>query len=230
MDTLGTLELIQRSGFDYSWFVLNKRIVEKEFVLSGSEQNPELTAKNLPLYLANRALKDVPEPVQAFVDRGPDFVSARSVDALVRKMNTLVGSDEISASALKRQIEHRDREMFAPHSRDPQVAAIHRSRAYIGDNLVRTVPPHRILDRDAGPLIAIKMNILTRKTLGGLQTDLSGRVLGADGAPISGLMAVGEAAGFGGGGLHGYRALEGTFLGGCLFTGLRAGRAARRMV
>nr|WP_245548320.1 FAD-binding dehydrogenase [Gordonia araii] len=229
-DTLGTLELIRQSGYDYSWFVLNKRIIEKEFVLSGSEQNPELTGKNLAAYLASRALDDVPKPVQAFLDRGADFVQAGGIGELVRKMNRLAGDSLIDAAALRRQIVARDRAAMDPHSRDPQIRGIRRSLNYVGDNLVRTTPMHRILDPAAGPLIAIKMNILTRKTLGGLQTDLSGRVLGGDAKPIPGLLAVGEAAGFGGGGVHGYRALEGTFLGGCLFTGRRAGRAAARMV
>ncbi|NLG46291.1 FAD-binding dehydrogenase [Gordonia sp. (in: high G+C Gram-positive bacteria)] len=229
-DTLGTLEMIQKSGHEYSWFVLNKRIIEKEFVLSGSEQNPELTSKNLPLYLANRALDDVPKPVQAFLDRGPDFVTATTVEGLAARMNKLVGKDLINAADLKKQIRHRDREAFNPNTTDEQIRGIRRSLAYPGDSIVRTVPMHRILDPEAGPLIAIKMNILTRKSLGGLQTDLSGRVLGHNGKPVPGLMAVGEAAGFGGGGVHGYRALEGTFLGGCLFTGRQAGRAARRMV
>ena len=229
-DTLGTLELIARSGYEYSWFVLNKRIIEKEFVLSGSEQNPELTAKNLPLYLANRAIDDVPKPVQAFLDKGPDFVTARTVVELTAKMNRLAGSDLLDAASLNRQIKHRDRESGNPRSRDEQIRGIRRSLDYLGDSLIRTVPMHRILDPDAGPLIAIKMNILTRKTLGGLQTDLSGRVLGSDGSPVPGLMAAGEAAGFGGGGVHGYRALEGTFLGGCLFSGRTAGRAAAKAV
>ncbi|WP_280513268.1 FAD-binding dehydrogenase [Gordonia desulfuricans] len=229
-DTLGTLELIQKSGYGYSWFVLNKRIIEKEFVLSGSEQNPELTAKNLPLYLAKRATDDVPAPVQAFLDRGPDFVTARSVPELVGKMNRLAGSSLVDAGELERQIRHRDREAADPRSNDPQIRGIRRSLDYLGDSLIRTVPLHPILDPQAGPLIAVKMNILTRKTLGGLQTDLSGRVMGTDGKVIDGLLAVGEASGFGGGGVHGYRALEGTFLGGCLFSGRQAGRAAARMV
>lgn len=229
-DTLGTLELIQRSGFDHSWFVLNKRIIEKEFVLSGSEQNPELTAKNLVAYLANRVIDDVPKPVQAFLDRGVDFVQARTVAELARKMNGLVGERLIDAADLERQIVARDREAANPRSTDPQILGIKRSLAYTGDNLVRTTPLGPILDPAAGPLIAIRMNILTRKTLGGLQTDLSGRVLDADGTPIPGLMAAGEAAGFGGGGVHGYRSLEGTFLGGCIFSGRQAGRAAARMV
>ena len=230
VDTLGTLELIQQSGYDYSWFVLNKRIIEKEFVLSGSEQNPELTGKNLAAYLANRALDDVPKPVQAFVDKGADFVQARSIEALVGKMNRLAGSSLLSPSDIKRQIVARDRAAMNPNSTDPQIREIRRSLNYLGDNLVRTTPLHPILDPAAGPLIGIKMNILTRKTLGGLQTDLSGRVLGSDAKPIPGLLAAGEAAGFGGGGVHGYRALEGTFLGGCLFTGRTTGRAASRML
>ncbi len=105
------------------------------------------------------------------------------------------------------------------------MTAIRGARRYRGDRLIRVASPHRILDPKAGPLIAVRLNILTRKTLGGLQTDLSGRVLRADGTPLPGLYAAGEVAGFGGGGMHGYRSLEGTFLGGCLFSGRVAGRA-----
>src|SRR6202008_251871 len=97
---------------------------------------------------------------------------------------------------------------------------------YRGDRLSRTVAPHRLLDPAHGPLIGVKLNILTRKTLGGLQTDLSGRGLRADAPPLPGLYAAGEVAGFGGGGVHGYRSLEGTFLGGCIFSGRAAGRGA----
>ena len=104
--------------------------------------------------------------------------------------------------------------------------AIHNARRYRGDRFVRTAEPHRILDPVNGPLIAVRLRILTRKSLGGLETDLQSRVLKLDGEPLPGLYAAGEAAGFGGGGVHGYRALEGTFLGGCLFSGRNAGRAA----
>jgi uncharacterized protein len=121
----------------------------------------------------------------------------------------------------------RDREMTHEFTKDAQVLAIHGARRYIGDRLIRTARPHRVLDPDAGPLIAVRLAVLTRKTLGGIETDLSSRVLGSDGHPIRGLFAAGEAAGFGGGGMHGYRALEGTFLGGCIFSGRAAGRAAR---
>ncbi|WP_232852588.1 FAD-binding dehydrogenase [Nocardia acididurans] len=228
VDTLGTLELIMRSGFDYSWFILNKRIAEKEFVLSGSEQNPELTRKDLAGYLATQALTDVPPPVQAFLDRGEDVVIADDLPGLVDAMNRLTGSTMIRLDPLRDQIIQRDNEIENPASTDPGIAALRRSRAYIGDNLIRTTEPHRILDPAAGPLIAIRMNIVTRKSLGGLQTDLSGRVLDPHGQPIPGLYAAGEATGFGGGGIHGYRALEGTFLGGCLFTGRETGRAAAR--
>ncbi|GAA3365574.1 FAD-binding dehydrogenase [Saccharopolyspora gregorii] len=225
-DTLGTLELIQRSGHDHSWFVLNKRIIDKEFVLSGSEQNPELTRKDLAAYLASRLFHDTPPPVKAFLDDGEDFVVADDPDELVAGMNRLAGADLIDAAELRAQVELRDGQVDNPFTKDLQIMGVRNSLAYVGDSLVRTTPLHKILDPAAGPLIAIRMNILTRKTLGGLQTDLSGRVLGTSGEPVPGLYAAGEVSGFGGGGVHGYRALEGTFLGGCLFSGRQAGRAA----
>lgn len=225
-DTLGTLELIQQSGHEYTWFVLNKRIIDKEFVLSGSEQNPELTAKNLIAYLTTRNVNGTPRPVKAFMDEGGDFVVANDLETLVAGMNRLTGDDLIGLDHLRDQIVARDQQVANGFTKDEQVMGIRNSLHYAGDLLVRTAPIHRILDPAAGPLIAIRMNILTRKTLGGLQTDLEGRVLGNDAQPIPGLYAAGEAAGFGGGGVHGYRALEGTFLGGCLFTGRQAGRAA----
>ncbi|MBE9376106.1 FAD-binding dehydrogenase [Saccharopolyspora sp. HNM0983] len=224
-DTLGTLDLIQKSGYDYSWFVLNQKIIDKEFVLSGSEQNPELTAKDLAGYIAGRAVHSTPPPVKAFQDHGEDFVTAADLRGLVAGMNRLAGSNLIDLADLERQITRRDRQVDNDFTKDEQIMGIRNSLAYSGDSVVRTTPLHKILDPDAGPLIAIRMNILTRKTLGGLQTDLSGRVLDEQAAPIPGLYAAGEASGFGGGGLHGYRALEGTFLGGCLFSGRQAGRA-----
>lgn len=225
-DTLGTLELIQNSGYDYSWFVLNQRIIDKEFVLSGSEQNPELTDKDLAGYLASRAVHSTPPPVKAFQDHGADFVTAPDLWQLVAGMNRLAGSNLVDHDDLERQITRRDRQVDNDFTKDEQIMGIRNSLAYSGDNTVRTTPLHKILDPDAGPLIAIRMNILTRKTLGGLQTDLSGRVLDGQATPIPGLYAAGEASGFGGGGVHGYRALEGTFLGGCLFSGRQTGRAA----
>jgi predicted oxidoreductase len=225
-DTLGTLELIMRSGHDYSWFVLNKKIIDKEFMLSGSEQNPELTRKDLVGYLLSRLLNSTPPPVKAFMDRGADFVISNTLPELVAGMNRLTGTNLIGVDDLRRQIIMRDQQVDNPFTKDNQIMGIRNSLAYSGDSLARTAPLHKILDSSAGPLIAIRMNILTRKTLGGLQTDLTGRVLGSNGQPIPGLYAAGEVSGFGGGGVHGYRALEGTFLGGCLFSGRQAGRAA----
>ncbi|KNE80107.1 MULTISPECIES: FAD-binding dehydrogenase [Streptomyces] len=226
-DTLGTLEHIMRSGYDYTWFLLNKRIIGKEFALSGSEQNPDLTGKSVRDVLG-RARTDVPRPVKRFMDRGVDFVVERDLAALVRGMNRLAGQPLIDEMELRREITARDREIANPFTKDLQVTAIHGARRYLGDKLIRTVAPHRLLDPAAGPLIAVRLRILTRKTLGGLHTDLSSRVLGGMGEPVAGLYAAGEAAGFGGGGMHGYRSLEGTFLGGCLFSGRTAGREAAR--
>lgn len=224
-DTLATLEHIMRTGYDYSWFVLNQRIIEKEFALSGSEQNPDLTGKSIRKVL-QRVRRGAPPPVEAFKARGVDFVVERTLADLVRGMNALTAEPLIDATALEREIVARDRELDNPFGKDVQVAAIRAARRYRGDRLVRVAPPHRILDPEAGPLIAVRLRILTRKTLGGLETDLAGRVLRADGQPLGGVYAAGEAAGFGGGGMHGYRSLEGTFLGGCIFSGRAAGRAA----
>ncbi|MEU6272165.1 FAD-binding dehydrogenase [Streptomyces populi] len=224
-DTLGTLEHIMRTGYDYTWFVLDQKIIGKEFALSGSEQNPDLTGKSVRGVLG-RARADVPGPVKAFMDNGVDFVVEKDLGALVRGMNALTEKPLIDEAALRREIVARDREIANPFTKDLQVMSIRGARNYLGDKLIRTAPPHRILDPAAGPLIAVRLNILTRKTLGGLETDLSSRVLTEGGDPLEGVYAAGEAAGFGGGGVHGYRALEGTFLGGCLFSGRAAGRAA----
>jgi predicted oxidoreductase len=229
-DTLSTLGAITATGYDYSWFVLTATIVEKEFALSGSEQNPDLTGKSIRLTLG-RVRPGAAPAVQAFLDKGEDFVVADTLDELVAGMNKLArpGRDGtepvIDAVDLQRQIAARDREIENPFAKDLQVTAINGARRYRGDRLVRTAVPHRVLDPKHRPLIAVRLNVLTRKTLGGLQTDLSGRVLDATGTPLPGLYAAGEVAGFGGGGVHGYRALEGTFLGGCLFSGRQAGRS-----
>ncbi|MFJ2394323.1 FAD-binding dehydrogenase [Streptomyces sp. NPDC087843] len=224
-DTLGTLEHIMRTGYDYTWFVLDQKIIGKEFALSGSEQNPDLTGKSVK-GVVGRARADVPGPVKAFMDNGADFVVEKDLGALVRGMNALTKEPLIDEAALRREIVARDREIANPFSKDLQVTAMRGARNYLGDKLIRTATPHRILDPKAGPLIAVRLHILTRKTLGGLETDLSSRVLTEGGDPLAGVYAAGEVAGFGGGGVHGYRSLEGTFLGGCLFSGRTAGRAA----
>ncbi|MFF9774749.1 FAD-binding dehydrogenase [Streptomyces sp. NPDC013978] len=226
-DTLGTLEHIMKTGYDYTWFVLDQKIIGKEFALSGSEQNPDLTGKSIKDVFI-RARADVPGPVKAFMDHGVDFVVEKDLGSLVRGMNALTKEPLIDEAELRREIVSRDREVANPFTKDLQVMAIRGARNYLGDKLIRTATPHRILDPKAGPLIAVRLNILTRKTLGGLETDLSSRVLTEGGEPLEGVYAAGEAAGFGGGGVHGYRSLEGTFLGGCLFSGRTAGRAAAK--
>jgi predicted oxidoreductase len=228
-DTLRTLQHILATGYDHSWFVLTRRIIEKEFALSGSEQNPDLTGKKWSQVLA-RARRGVPPPVRAFMDKGEDFIVERELPRLVARMNTLVGEPLIDAAHVEREIAARDGQLDNPVCKDAQITAVRAARRYLGDRIFRTVRPHKLLDPAAGPLIAVRLRILTRKTLGGLQTDLDSRVIGADGRPVPGLYAAGEVAGFGGGGVHGYAALEGTFLGGCIFSGRAAGRAAARDV
>ncbi|NUU06667.1 FAD-binding dehydrogenase [Leifsonia sp. C5G2] len=225
-DTLGTLEHLRRTGSDYSWFVLTQRIIEKEFALSGSEQNPDLTGKDVRL-LAKRVAPGAPGPVEAFKQHGADFVVADTLDELLAGMQR-IADVPLDTELVARHVRERDRQLDNDFGKDLQLAAIRSARKYRGDRLIRVASPHKLLDPAAGPLIAVKLHILTRKSLGGIETDLDGRVLGADGSPVPGLFAVGEAAGFGGGGMHGYRALEGTFLGGCLFSGRQAGRAAAR--
>lgn len=229
-DTLGTLEHLRGTGHDYSWFILDQQIIRREFALSGSEQNPDLTGKSWR-QVARRAIgKGAPAPVEAFKQHGRDFIVRDTLEDLVAGMNALAGNTLLDIAHIRQEIEARDRQFDNPYTKDGQVMAIHNARRYRGDKLVRVAKPHRLLDPANGPLIAVRLNILTRKTLGGLETDLDARVLGHDGQPMPGLYAVGEAAGFGGGGLHGYRALEGSFLGGCLFSGRIAGRAAAKAI
>jgi predicted oxidoreductase len=227
-DTLGQLHYIMSTGHDYSWFILTQSIIKKEFALSGSEQNPDLTGKSWRMTIKRATNKGAPAPVEAFKQNGADFIVRNDLHELVSAMNALAGNDLLQHDRIKAQIEARDREIANPYVKDAQVMNIHNARRYIGDKLIRTAKPHRILDPDHGPLIAVKLNILTRKTLGGFETDLDSRVFGNNGEIIRGLYAAGEAAGFGGGGVHGYRSLEGTFLGGCLFSGRNAGRAAAK--
>jgi predicted oxidoreductase len=224
-DTLGTLAHIMGTGYEHTWFILTQKIIEKEFALSGSEQNPDLTGKRIRDVMG-RARGGAPAPVRAFMERGADFIVERDLSDLVRRMNALTTKPLLDFAQVEREVVARDREMDNTFTKDLQVTAIRGARNYLGDKLIRVARPHKLLDPDAGPLIAVRLNILTRKTLGGLQTDLSSRVLGNDGKPLEGLYAAGEVAGFGGGGMHGYRALEGTFLGGCIFSGRAAGRAA----
>lgn len=224
-DTLGTLAHIMGTGHEHTWFILTQKIIEKEFALSGSEQNPDLTGRSIRDVMG-RARGGAPAPVRAFMERGADFVVERDLRDLIRRMNALTPVPLLDVERVEREVVARDREMDNTFTKDLQIAALRGARSYLGDKLIRVAKPHKLLDPAAGPLIAVRLNIVTRKTLGGLETDLSSRVLGGDGLPITGLYAAGEVAGFGGGGMHGYRALEGTFLGGCMFSGRVAGRAA----
>ncbi|HKT05629.1 MAG TPA: FAD-binding dehydrogenase [Rugosimonospora sp.] len=231
-DTLGTLRYLMGTGYDYSWFVLTQKIIEKEFALSGSEQNPDLTGRSVRQVL-RRVRPGAPAPVEAFKRNGADFVVATTLPELVDGMNKLAaeaGGPALDAAEVARVVVARDREVGNPFTKDAQLTAVRGARRYRADRLTRVAAPHRLLDPAAGPLIAVRLNILTRKTLGGLETDLSGRVLRPGGEPLPGLYAAGEVAGFGGGGMHGYNSLEGTFLGGCLFSGRTAGRAVAATV
>lgn len=227
-DTLGTLAHLRRTGHDHSWFITSRQIVEKEFALSGSEQNPDLTGKDVGLLLRSRLAKGPTGPVQAFLDEGEDFIVENDLDSLLEQMQQHPGGDLLDVDRVRREIVARDLEMENDFTKDAQIGMLRSMRGYRGDRLIRTAAPHRLQDPAAGPMIAVKLHVLTRKSLGGITTDLDGRALDADGSPIPGLFAAGEASGFGGGGVHGYRALEGTFLGGCLFSGRQAGRAASR--
>ena len=228
-DTLGTLAHLRRTGFDHSWFVLTRGIIEKEFALSGSEQNPDLTGKSW-IKVLGRVTASVPAPIKRFMDKGEDFIVEQELSRLVDRMNALVGEPLLSLAQVEHEIRARDQQLDNPFCKDMQIIAIRGARQYWGDKVIRTAKLHKLLDPKAGPLIAVRLHILTRKSLGGLQTDLQSRVLGATGEPVPGLYAAGEVAGFGGGGVHGYAALEGTFLGGCIFSGRAAGRAAGKAV
>lgn len=226
-DTLATLEHILGTGHDHTWFVLTQSIIEKEFALSGSEQNPDLTGKDMKLLLG-RVKKGAPGPVEAFKRRGVDFVVRDNLRDLVDGMNALTPDAKLDHAQVEREVVARDREMENTFSKDMQVMAIRNARTYLPDKAIRVAKPHRLLDPAHGPLIAVRLNLLTRKTLGGLETNLDSQVIRPDGSVFDGLYAAGEVAGFGGGGVHGYNALEGTFLGGCIFSGRAAGRALGR--
>ena len=224
-DTLGTLEYLRTTGHDHSWFILTQAIIEKEFALSGSEQNPDLTGKSVRELLKQRLGKGATGPVEAFKEKGADFHVAATLDELLAKIDDGI----IDLALAKHEVQARDRELDNTFTKDAQITAIRQARTYRGDKLIRVAKPHKLEDPSKGPLIAVKLHILTRKSLGGIETNLDGQALSSTGEPIPGLYAAGEASGFGGGGVHGYRSLEGTFLGGCLFSGRQAGRAVAKL-
>lgn len=233
-DTLGTLKILRTTedirDYDYSWFILDQSIIKKEFALSGSEQNPDITNRDVKLLIKSRLGRSATGPVEDFKKYGEDFAVADTLEQLVDSMNKLSGDHLLDLDEIASILKARDNEVDNPYSKDAQTIGIQNSRRYLGDKLFRTAKPHKILDKKHGPLIAVRLWVVTRKTLGGIQTDLAGRALGLDGTPIPGLLAAGEAAGFGGGGAHGYNALEGTFLGGCIFTGRTVGRSLAQVL
>ena len=226
-DTLGTLEHIARTGADYTWFVLNARIIAKEFALSGQEQNPDLTGRSIADVLA-RVRPGAPAPVQAFVDKGVDFVSATTLRELVSAMNTIPDVTPLDYATVEAEVTARDREVANRFTKDTQVTAIRAARGYLGDRFTRVVAPHRLTDPKAGPADRGEAAYPDAEIVGrlGNRPRLTG--VARRRRRVHGLYAAGEAAGFGGGGVHGYRSLEGTFLGGCVFSGRAAGRAAAR--
>ncbi|MBC6451240.1 FAD-binding dehydrogenase [Actinokineospora xionganensis] len=226
-DSLGTLKHIVGTGYDHTWFILTQSIIEKEFALSGSEQNPDITGKDVRLLL-NRIKKGAPGPVEAFKNKGADFVVRDNLRDLVDGMNALGAGPALKFEQVEREVTARDRELDNTFSKDMQIMAIRNGRTYLSDKVMRIAKPHKLQDPAHGPMIAVRLNLLTRKTLGGLETNLDSQVIRPDDTVFDGLYAAGEVAGFGGGGVHGYNALEGTFLGGCIFSGRAAGRALAR--
>lgn len=227
-DTLGTLKHICHTGYDYTWFVLNQTIIGKEFGLSGSEQNPDITGKSIWQVLGRIFNSKGPVPVQNFMKHGKDFVVKDTLEELVEGMNELAkerNGPALEFDKIKKVVDTRDSQFDNAYSKDAQAMLINNGRQYWPEKLSRVVKPHHLLDKSKGPLIAVRLNLLTRKTLGGIETNLQSNVMRADGSAFPGLYAAGEVAGFGGGGVHGYNSLEGTFLGGCIFSGRAAGRA-----
>lgn len=225
-DTLATLKHICSTGYDYSWFVLNKSIIAREFALSGSEQNPDVTGKSIWMLLQRFFSSNPPGPVQNFMKHGVNFIVKDNLEELVGAMNAIAkerGGPALDFEKVKKTIELRDAQIVNPYSKDAQVMLMENARKYFPDRWFRVAKPHKILNPANGPLVAVQMNLLTRKTLGGIETDLTSNVMRPDGTRFPNLYAAGEVAGFGGGGVHGYNSLEGTFLGGCISLGDQRG-------
>lgn len=227
-DSRYIVEQICKSEKKYSWQVLNMKIMKKEFAISGSESNEAIRDKKIFKFLKNILLGNM-ELVNDMIENCPDFVTAKTIEELVEKMNDLEGTKDVLLSNVKESVGNYDASIDRgeAYHNDPQLSMIAHARQYRGDK-VRTCKFQKIIDQKAMPLVAIRESILSRKTLGGIQTDLDSRVMSTPingySEPIPGLFAVGEAAGFGGGGLHGKGALEGTFLGGCVLTARMAAK------
>jgi predicted oxidoreductase len=224
-DTRHLVESVCKQEKKYSWQVLNMKIANREIAISGAEHNIAIRDKKrikffLTILRGNKAL------TREFVDNCSDVVTAGSLPELCQKMNDKMGNQDLDADLLQQEVKRYDMNIARGKRlhNDDQLRRIEHLRRYVGDRF-RTANFVRIDDPSARPLVAIRVWIVTRKSLGGVQTDLSSRVIGQEGTPLPGLWAVGETAGFGGGGIHGLRALEGTFLGACIFSGRLAARA-----
>jgi hypothetical protein len=223
LDTSAQVARIARAG-GVSWQILNRKIAIRELAASGAEFNPSLRDRR-PLAFLRDMLFGNRWLVDTLLRRCPDFIVANSLPELVAGMNASDCERRVSLACVERAVRDYDAAIARGDRRaDPQLANIETARRWKGDRL-RTARFRQILDARAGPLIAIRERIISRKSLGGIVTDLQGRVLTNAGQPIAGLYAAGEATGFGGGGMNGARALEGTFLGGCIYSARRAARA-----
>ncbi len=223
-DTRYMIQQICQEPFQYSWHVMNYKIAVKELAISGSEHNKAIANKDIFGFLKDILLGN-PELINHLIDDCEDVIVGNSIDELVEKMNALEGNQRVNCHLVKKEIETYDQCIqMKDFGKDDQLTRLKQLRKYRGDR-ARTCKFQPIMDKKAMPLIAMRYYILSRKSLGGIQTDLQSRVLSTDGHPLSGLYAVGESAGFGGGGIHGKRALEGTFLGSCILTGRAAVRS-----
>jgi uncharacterized protein len=218
-DARHALERMCEDERKYSWLVCNWKIARRELDVSGSEHNPQIREKRPARFIAS-VVFGKPTLVRYFADHCPDFVTAGSLPELARRMNEVTGDQSLDAELMEREVRRYDSNIDRGKAlfNDDQLRRIAQLRNWRGDRL-RTARFQRIVDEKALPLLAIRLQVMARKSLGGIQTDLGCRVLKPDGDPIPGLYAAGEAAGFGGGGLHGKRSLEGTFLGACILTG-----------
>jgi predicted oxidoreductase len=224
-DAYYALERMCEDERKYSWLVCNWKIARRELDVSGSQHNPHIREKRTVRFLLS-ILLGKPRLVDHFVRHCPDFVIADSLGELGRRMNEVTGDQALDPELMGSEVRRYDSTIARGKSlfNDDQLRRIAQLRNWRGDRL-RTCRFQKIVDPEAMPLLAIRLQVMARKSLGGIQTDLGSRVLHADEEPIPGLYAVGEAAGFGGGGMHGKRSLEGTFLGGCVFSARLAAAA-----
>lgn len=223
-DTRYLVEQICKQPGQYSWQILNRKIALKELAVSGSDYMTAFRYKK-KLQLVKELIFGNKKLVNRLLDESGDMVTANSIEELVKKMNAMGNEYQVDEKLLAEEIKAYDDQIHRgePYFTDDQLRRIAITRKYKGDRL-RTCKYQEIVDAKAMPLIAIREFILSRKSLGGIQTNLDCRVMNTKNEPIENLYAVGEAAGFGGGGIHGLSSLEGTFLGGCVLTGRIAGK------